>query len=150
MLQSRQSYLLAKEALHHIGLVSQTGKTFKMLLDAREKAIAGKNVIIICASYMQANHFEELLTTNEDSPLFMSPEVYSRVKFTTSSDFYFKHGFKKFGGSPYIVSDPFAQDDLIRSLLQNCIDLQGELSELRDKQRRTQQLIGELIEIWGL
>ena len=153
MLQSRQAYLLAKDALHYMSSSDKReGKTYSLLLHAKKKATDGEYVVIICASYMQANQFEELLTSNPDSPLFMYKEEYERVKLTTANEFYFKGAYSKIpkDKTPYIITDSFAQEDLLRSLLQNCIDLQEELSELRDKQRKTQQLTGELVEIWGL
>ena len=137
--------------LQHYG--RQSGRTALLLAQVKEYVKKGWDVLLLCADYQQALYFDDILK-DLASPFFLE-EGTEKVKLYPIASFYMRGKSREVLASAdpsktVILTDHYAQDKLIQLLINEGRSAQQEIKKLHTKQESTQQLIGDLVRIWGL
>ena len=137
--------------LQHYG--RQSGRTELLLEQVKGYVKRGWDVILLCADYQQALYFDSILKDSA-SPLFLE-ECTEKVKLYPIAIFYMRGKSREVlacadPSKTIILTDHYAQDKLIQLLINEGRSAQQEIKKLQTKQEGTQQLIGDLVRIWGL
>ena len=136
--------------LQHYG--RQSGRTYLLLAQVKEYIKKGWSVILLCADYQQALYFDGILKDSA-SPFFIEEGI-EIVKIFPIASFYMRGKSREVlacadPSNTVILTDHYAQDKLIQLLINEGRSARQEIKKLQTKQESTQQLIGDLVRIWG-
>ena len=128
----------------------QTGRTTRMMKEAIHAATEGKTVLVIGANWQQLSHLQKML---QDARV--GNEVEGNFIFSTVSEVLFRNGAVKLRerkvdpNNLIVLTDHYAQDDIINTLLLALSESRSQVEHYRRQQERTKMLVGELMGIWG-